>query len=238
MQLKVAVLEDDDILRDEILVPDLTRLGFEVEGFDTSAAMYRRMIGNAFQLLVLDIGLRDEDGFEVARHLRSTLPIGIVSLTGHAGRNDRLRGLDEGIDAWLVKPVDMDVLAATLKSLARRLRLHECSNEPLPPISASWRIPEGSWTLQAPNGESVMLNLQEKRVLMRLLATPGQPVTRETLIGDLGGLGRDFDPHRLEMLVHRLRRKVEERLGETLPLRTVRGCGYVMLNVDERARGS
>ncbi len=236
MQLKLAVLEDDDILRDEILVPDLTRSGFEVEGFGTSAAMYRRMIGNAFQLLVLDIGLRDEDGFEVARHLRSTLPIGIVSLTGRAGRDDRLRGLDEGIDAWLVKPVDIDVLVATLNSLARRLRLYESSNDPAPLIPVNWRIPEGSWSLHAPSGESVLLNLQERRVLMRLLATPGQPATREQLIGDLAGLGRDFDPHRLEMLVHRLRRKVEERLGEALPLRTVRGCGYVMLNVDERVR--
>jgi two-component system response regulator PhoP len=234
MQFKVAVLEDDEILREQILVPDLNRLGFDVEGFATSAALYRRMVGNTFQLLVMDIGLRDDDGFAVARHLRSTLPIGIVSLTARAGRDDRLRGLDEGIDAWLLKPVDIDVLAATLKSLGRRLR--ESSNDPTPLLPVGWRIPEGSWSLHAPNGESVLLNLQERRVLLRLLATPGQPATREQLIGDLAGLGADFDPHRLEMLVHRLRRKVAERLGEELPLRTVRGCGYVMLSGDERSK--
>jgi DNA-binding response OmpR family regulator len=236
MRIKLAVLEDDNELRERILVPELAALGFDVEGFATAAQMYRRMVGKTFELLVLDIGLSEEDGFEVACHLRAISSIGIVALTGRGGRIDQLRGLNEGVDAWLVKPVDIDVLAATLNSLARRLHFDGDNNDSESNATQGWFIPEGSWHLNSPGGQSVLLNLQERRVLTRLLSMPGQPATREQLIGDLVDLGRDFDPHRLEMLVHRLRRKVAECIGESLPLRAVRGCGYVMLPPEARAR--
>jgi DNA-binding response OmpR family regulator len=86
-RLHVAVLEDDAELRDEILVPQLESCGFWAEGFAVSVDFARRMDSNPFQLLVLDIGLGDEYGLDVAHRLRADSPIGIVALTGRDGRD-------------------------------------------------------------------------------------------------------------------------------------------------------
>jgi DNA-binding response OmpR family regulator len=235
MQASVAILEDDVALREDILVPQLGTFGFSVEGFGTSSDLYRRMLAVPFDLLVLDIGLPDEDGFDVARYLRATSPIGIVTLSGRAANADRVKGLTEAVDAWLVKPVEIDVLAATLHSLARRMQLAAAVEGTSG--AAGWRLPQGSWRLHAPDGRSVPLNLLERSLVTRLLVRPGQLVSHAELIVEVAATGENFDQHRLEMLIHRLRRKVEQQLGESLPLRSVRGRGYVMLAADERQHG-
>jgi DNA-binding response OmpR family regulator len=231
VQLKVAVLEDDGSLREDILVPELTEKGFDVEGFARPAELYRRMIAVPFDLLVLDLRLGDEDGLDVARYLGEVSSIGIVMLTGRGTEADRVRALAELVDAWLTKPVDVEVLAATLHGVARRLlpqRTHRRNG------TDPWRLADASWRLHAPDGRSVPLNLLERRLLTRLFAAESEPVAHEELIADLASTAENFDRHRLEIVIHRLRRKVDSRLGLSLPLRAVRGVGYMMLATDER----
>ena len=234
MKASVAILEDDAALREDILVPQLGAFGFVVEGFGSSSQLYRRMLAAPFDLLVLDIGLPNENGLDVARHLRATSPIGIVTLSGRAANADRIRGLTEAVDAWLVKPVEIEVLAATLRSLARRMRIVADEDAARSP---RWRLERDNWHLHSPDGAGALLNLLERRLLTHLLMRPGTLVTHAELIDDLSALVENFDQHRLEMLIHRLRRKVEHKLAQPLPLRSVRGRGYVMLAVDERRPG-
>lgn len=225
----VAVVEDDHELRERILVPGLADFGFAASGMASAEALYRAMLGTPFDLVVLDVGLPQEDGFSVARHLRQAraMSIGIVMLTGRTDSRDRVRGLDEGSDVYLAKPVELEVLAATLHSLLRRMRAQAA---PLPPSTTDsapdWRLEPDGWCLRSPAGIQVALTLAERRVLMRLFAARGEPVARDELIADLTDDIYAFDPHRLEMLVHRLRRKIEERSGEAPPLRAARGTGY------------
>ena len=233
MSMKVAVLEDDAAFREDILVTGLRRLGFDAEGFATSAELYRRMLAVSFELLVLDIRLDGEDGLDVAQYLRGMSPIGIVALTGRGTQEDRIRGLMEAVDVWLSKPVDVEVLGATLHSLSRRMRF--ASSGPHATSSVGWRLSPGNWRLVAPDDRSVGLNLLERRLLTRLLATPGDLVSHDELIADVATGSEKFDRHRLEIVIHRLRRKVESYLGQALPLRSVRGSGYVILAADERA---
>jgi len=236
MSIKVAVLEDDAAFREDILVRQLGTLGFDVEGFGFAAELYRRMLAVSFELLVLDLRLPDEDGLEVARYLRETSPIGIVMLTGRGSDAERVRGLSEAVDAWLMKPIDIEVLAATLQSLARRMRLSGARGDEQAP--RAWRLsPGGSWRLVSPDNRSMGVNLLERRLLTRLLAASGELVTHAELIDDLAAAAESFDRHRLEILIHRLRRKVEDHFGQSLPLRSVRGSGYVMLAADEREHG-
>ena len=234
MRLKVAVLEDDVEFREEILVPQLVEIGFDAEGFGTSAALYRRMLAQPFHLLVLDLRLSGENGLDIARYLRETSTIGVVTLTGHGTHAEQVRGLTEVVDAWLVKPVDIDVLGATLHSLARRMQL--VSRDDVTALSSCWRLPQDGWRLYSPANRSVLLNLPERCLLTRLFATAGELVSHEELIGELAAVAENFDRHRLEILIHRLRRKVADELGVSLPLRSVRGAGYVLLTMDERAR--
>jgi DNA-binding response OmpR family regulator len=221
---RVAVLEDDIVLRDDVLLPGLDDFGFAVTGFGRPAELYASLLGCSFDIVVLDVGLPDEDGFAVTRHLRAHSSIGIVMLTGRDGMPDRVRGLSEGADAYLSKPVQTELLAATLRSLDRRLR----ATQPEPP-AGHWKLDASGWCLIAPGGGVVALTLAERRIMGLLLDAPAEPVARETLIAALTDDIHDFDPHRLENMVHRLRRKATDATGETLQLRAVHGIGYVMI---------
>lgn len=227
---RVAVLDDDDVLRDDILVPGLAAHGFEVEGFARSVDLYRRLLGASFEAVVLDVGLPDEDGLSVARHLRKGSSIGIVMLTGRGSVAERLQALGEAADAWLSKPVEVAVVAATVASLVRRMRMQQPAQAPA--TERRWRLGAEGWRLHAPSDRSVALSRSERRLLECLFAADGEPVSREQLIAELGESRHEFDPHRIEMLVHRLRRKVAGELGEALPLRSVRGSGYVLIARD------
>ncbi|KRF02352.1 PhoP family transcriptional regulator [Frateuria sp. Soil773] len=227
--MHIAVLEDDAELREAILLPGLRDFGFAATGAGTAAELYRLMLRQRFAMVVLDIGLPDEDGLTVARHLRELSgELGIVMLTGNRGRQDHLRALTAGADAYLSKPVDVEVLAATLHNLARRLSAPDAA----PPQEAGagqWHLGTDGWCLVAPNGTILALTAPERRLLHTLAAAAGQPVSRETLIAALCKDVYDFDPHRLEMLVHRLRRKAVDAEAGPLPLLTSRGNGYLFV---------
>ncbi|MBO9664657.1 response regulator [Dokdonella sp.] len=234
MQLKVAVLEDDMALREDILVPQLADAGFDVEGFASSAELYRRMVAVPFHLLVLDLRLDGESGLEVARYLGEVSSIGIVMLTGRGSDDEKLRAVADLVDAWLPKPIEIELLVATLRGIARRAQLSARDRAGQPTIEC-WRLSESGWRLHAPSGRSIAVNLLERRLLTRLLAAGGEPVGHDELIADLSTVAENFDRHRLEIVIHRLRRKADRQLGLSLPLRAVRGVGYMMLVVEERS---
>lgn len=208
--LRIAVLEDNDTLREEILLPELRDFGFDAIGAASAGALYREMIGITFAIVILDIGLPDEDGISVARHLRATSKdMGLVMLTASREREDHIRALRESVDAFLCKPVDIDVLTATLHSLARRM--HGSTHPPATTTAAQWNLEAGGWRLVSPGGKIIALTAPEHDVLTALIDHSGTPVSREHLIETLTGNVYDFDPHRLEMMIHRLRRKVKNR---------------------------
>lgn len=224
----VMVVEDDDELRDRILVPGLRREGFDADGVDSAMALYRALTLRTYDAFVLDLGLPDESGFGVARHLRELGNVGIVMLTGRAGAEDQVRGLDGGADAYLSKPTRVDVLAATLRSVLRRSAQDAPTQAPSAGAPA-WRLEQQGWQLSSPAGVPVQLSRSERALLELLSASAGQAVQKEDILQHLCGDDEDFDPHRLEMLVHRLRRKVQASIGDELPLVTVRGQGYMFL---------
>lgn len=230
---RVAVLEDDGALRDDILVPGLVANGYEVEGFGHPVDLYRRMLAVSFDVVVLDLLLPDEDGLSVARHLRASSPLGIVMLTGRGSTAERVQALGETADAWLSKPVEVEIVAATLGSLLRRMRMQaQVRARPERLAPARWRLVAQGWRLCAPSNQEITLNRAERSVLECLFASIGEAVPREHLVAALGENRYEFDPHRIDMLIHRLRRKTVERLGQPLPLRSVRGHGYVLVDSD------
>lgn len=223
--LRIILMDDDDLLRDRILAPRLAQFGFEVTATGSTAELHAAVKRGAPDLFVLDIGLPDGDGFAVARTLRATLPgAGIVMLTGRGDTVDRVRGLFEGADAYLAKPVEIDVLIATLYSVARRLQPALAPQSP----RGRWTLSPDEWFLLSPTGAQVMLTRSERRLLEAMLQHADEVVPRETLIAALTDDVLAFDPHRLDSMVHRLRRKVLAALGEPLPLNAVHGTGYVL----------
>jgi two-component system, OmpR family, response regulator PhoP len=228
--IHVFVLEDHAELRQEILLPALRDYGFRVQGAGTAAELYRVISRQHLDIVVLDVGLPDEDGFAVAQRLRSLSDIGIVMLTGREGRQNHLAALRSGADFYLIKPVDLDVLAATLHNLARRLSpstdVRETGAGTARPVR--WKLEAGGWRLVSPRGKVLALTAAEQCVAATLAAEKGSPVSRDSLIDALARGAHDFDAHRLQMMIHRWRRKAIDSTGEALPLVTLRRDGYVL----------
>lgn len=226
---QVGLLEDDAQLREGILIPGLRYFGFQVTGAGSAAELYRCMLSKRFDMVVLDIGLPDESGLSVVKHLREISSFGIVMLTGNTDLKDHVDALSRGADAFLNKPVNIEVLAATLHSVARRLAGISAGASTNVPVTGvrRWRMDTDDWCLVTPSDQALPLTAPERCILRILTAARGEPVPRDRLISALTSDIYEFDPHRLEMMVHRLRRKAQDASGQPLPLLTVRGQGYL-----------
>ncbi len=215
-----------------LIVDELHLVGARAQALPSAEALYRQLLAHAFDLVVLDVGLPGEDGYAVAAHLRAAAPqVGIVMLTGRAAGTDMAQGLLQGADLYLVKPLDMPLLTAALASLWRRLgpAMPEIASPTAVDDPGQWRLSADAWTLHAPGAHTLSLSAAERAVLTQLFARRGEPVSRTALIAAISPKApAAFDPHRLEVLVHRLRTRIESACGRKLPLRAVRGSGYLL----------
>ncbi|MDP3650052.1 MAG: response regulator transcription factor [Rhodoferax sp.] len=225
----VSIVEDEPVLRQEIAF-QLDHMGFSVKTFDSAPAFYRYLAVRPRTIAVLDIGLPGEDGLSICHYLRAhDTQIGIVFLTARGLREDRLAGLAAGADAYLVKPVDMEELALILKRLALRFDLH-----PHPVrrqddfATGDWSIEPGTGFITAPNGMNVRISVSEGQILRALMNKSGSACNHAELATALELHPEEFSKHRAEVIVSRLRSKVERITGLSLPLRVVRGVGYSM----------
>lgn len=228
--LHIVVLEDDTAPRQQALPSALRKHGFKTQGVASAAELYRCMRAQPFDIAVVDAGADDEGPLAVTQQLRAMSDVGIVVLTGDGHRQHHTCILRAGADVCLTKPIDEQVLSATLQSLARRLmsRVTRGAIENDAAVAAGWRLCAGGWRLISPHGKPVVLTSAEQCVVTLLAQERGKPVSRESLIRALSRRAEDFDPHRLEMMVHRLRKKVQAQTGERLPLLTARGLGYLL----------
>ena len=215
------------------------------EGFASAPAFYKAFALAPCDIAVVDIGLPGESGLSIVAHLRSTRGVGLVLVTARGQLEDRLNGLRQGADAYLVKPVHLQELAETLNALGRRLHRDQPPPAPLqaPVLAAAsvpaataqdnrrpneWRLLEGNWVLCDPEGRRMKLTTTERVFVARLFKSRGSAVSRDDLIRALGGDVFDFDGHRIDAIASRVRRKAEKQ-GMQLPLHSVRGTGYVLV---------
>lgn len=231
----IAIVEDEPVLRDELAF-QLSQFGHTVETFASAGQFYRHLAVNRVAVAILDIGLPDEDGLSICRHLRThDKQMGIIFVTARSQRQDRLQGLEDGADAYLVKPVDLDELILTLNRL--RDRFDGASGAPTThgdSTVANWQLKLDTASLIAPNGSRTALTLNELQ-LMRLLHTRApQPCTPMELGLAMGMLPDEFDKHRIEVVISRLRTKITRTTGMNIPIRAHRGQGY-SLSDDSRA---
>ena len=132
--LRVLVVEDNPILR-EVMVTMLIERGYAVIGLADGRGLDQALAVGPVNVALLDIllGEGQEDGYTLAARLRQRCPCGIIMTTALGEREERIRGLNEGADAYLVKPIDFDELEAVIRSVLRRLRLTMASIRLAPP---------------------------------------------------------------------------------------------------------
>ena len=227
---RVALVEDDlDLLEDVAF--SLRDEGFEVVTCGCGQELDRAMAQAKFDVVILDIGLPGEDGLSIARRLRASQPeLGIVMLTARTVSSARVKGMEEGADAYLGKPTDLRELALVIHALVRRL------DSGKPPDATALTLVVTDNLLLTPGGTSLDLTPTETLLLSRLARMSGHKASRRQIIEGFGEAYFDYDERRLEAIVSRLRRKLESIGLPSDTLQAVRGSGYVLtVPVEERS---
>lgn len=216
--MRLLLVEDQEALAD-CLAKALRQGGHAVDVMGRGDHADHALATQPYDLAILDLNLPGIDGLEVLRRLReqgSFLPV--LMLTARDGVEDRVDGLEAGADDYLLKPFAIDELIARLRALVRRHEFRR--NETL--SLAALRFDAGA--RRAFIGEqAVHLTARECVVLQYLLLKAGQVVTREQLTALIPGWAAASSENALELLVSRLRAKIEPG---GVNLRTVRGLGY------------
>lgn len=216
---KILIVEDNlDYAED--MAEFLTELDHEVHVTSSAGDMWEALSLGNIGVVVLDLGLPDEDGFNVIPRMRQLYPqIGVLVLTGRVAFDARILGLRLGADHYLTKPIKFPELAAHIEALDRRVAPKEVA------------APEpGKWTLKISARQlelmGAVIPLTEKEFnFLHLLTINTRPVPREVIVAGMGGDDPDAG-RRVDMLVYRLRKKARSGLGQDLPLRSAYGEGY------------
>jgi len=214
--MNVLLIEDDPLVGEGIQV-GLHLKGMTVDWLQTGTEGASALAHPGFDALVLDLALPDDSGLEVLRRYRSNgghLPV--LILTAYDAVEDRVSGLDAGADDYLVKPFDLDELAARLRALQRRAQ-GRTSN-----VIGHGRLIFDPVNLQATlDGEPVSLSRREAGLLQLLLENRGRVVSTDRIQDRLYGWSEGVESNAATVHIHNLRRKLGRELIET-----VRGVGY------------
>jgi DNA-binding response OmpR family regulator len=216
--MRILLIEDDPLLGDGLTV-GLRQNGYAVDWVKDGVAADHALKSEDFALVVLDLGLPRLSGMEVLRRLRergARLPV--LILTARDATGDKVAGLDAGADDYLVKPVDLDELAARIRALARR-----AAGRALPQLRHGDLVLDAAARRVCRDGKPVELSAREFDLLQILLDNAGRVMTRTQLEGALYGWRDEPDSNALEVHIHHLRRK----LGADF-IKTLRGVGYTV----------
>ncbi|HEX8962272.1 MAG TPA: response regulator transcription factor [Rhodocyclaceae bacterium] len=216
--MRILLIEDDPVLGDG-LAAGLRQSGFAVDWLKDGESALAALQSERFDLAVLDLGLPRLSGMEVLKRLRArgdATPV--LILTARDATNDKIAGLDGGADDYLVKPVDLDELAARIRALLRR---SSGRAEPVLRHGAVTLDPAGHWVEL--DGARIELSAREFAVLHALLANAGRVMTRAQLEQSIYGWSEEPDSNALEVHIHHLRRK----FGADF-IKTLRGVGYTI----------
>ncbi|MDD3484326.1 response regulator transcription factor [Azovibrio restrictus] len=214
--MRLLLVEDDPVLGDG-LKTGLSQAGFTVDWAQDGAAADAALDCEQFALAILDLGLPRLEGLEVLRRLRrrgQTLPV--LILTARDSTGEKVAGLDAGADDYLIKPIDLDELAARIRALLRRAGGRAAPVLEVGPL----RLDPASHQVEL-EGQPVNLSTREFSILQLLVENAGRVISRSQLEAALYGWGDSLESNAVEVHIHHLRKK----LGSD-SIRTLRGVGY------------
>ncbi len=215
----LLIVDDDRRIRD-LLSRFLTGEGYRVTTAETAADARAKLKSLSFDLLILDVMMPGESGFDFAKALRGTSTVPILMLTARDAAESRIKGLEMGADDYLSKPFEPRELSLRIANILKRAQ----------PAAASpaESVRFGPFVYHLARGElrkgekAIKLTDREREMLRILAGTPGETVSRM----DLAGNGGSVSERAVDVLVNRLRRKIERNPANPLYVQTVRGIGY------------
>lgn len=222
----ILIVEDDAVSRAK-LSGYLETAGYRVNEAADGGAMRRIMAADPVDLLLLDINLPGEDGLELTREIRGRHNIGIILVTGRTDEVDRIVGLEIGADDYVTKPFNSRELLARVKNLLRRTRFMRSQEAPVRRIAA-WRFDVTRRRLVHDDGRKVSLTRGEYELLAALASHPGVVMSRERLLGVVSHRGHAPSDRTIDVLIRRLRQKIEADPQVPDHIITAHGEGYLL----------
>jgi len=216
--MKVLLVEDDEYLLSALLLA-LKHKGFAVDAVRTGIDARAALLTSSYDLVLLDLGLPGLDGTEVLAEVRAkgkTMPI--IIITARDGVDDRINGLDLGANDYLVKPFDIRELEARIRAALRKS--HWSNKVDLELGSLVLNTNSGKITVR--DGQ-LDLTPKETVILKTLMSKGGQVVSKKQLMEQLSDWVDESSENAVEILVHRLRKKLEP---VEVSIATIRGFGY------------
>ena len=220
--MRLLVVEDNVSLA-QLIETGLEKAGFEVDIAGSVAQASEAISSGSYSAIVLDLGLPDGDGMSLLRAMRArsdSTPV--LVLTARGTLHDRISGLQEGADDYLIKPFAFDELVARIQALLRRPgdflgRLRKAGNVTFDTVGRQVYVSD----------EPKILTAREMALLELLMGRSGRVVPKGFVESQLFGHSREVQSNAIEVYVHRLRKQLAD-FGANVEIHTIRGVGYLL----------
>ena len=237
--VRLLVVDDDDGVLD-MLRRYFTGQGFEVSAAANGAEMREALAQTNVDLVLLDLGLPGEDGFELTRQLRKSWNGALIIITGRGESVDRVVGLELGADDYVTKPFDLRELLARVRSVLRRAAPAAAAGDAASQVALQFGnfllIPQ-SRTLRTTDGATIALTTGEFELLSVFVEHPNRVLSRDDLMERIHGRNAGPFDRAIDVQIGRLRRKVESDPANPELIKSVRGAGYLFsARVSRQAR--
>jgi two-component system OmpR family response regulator len=226
----VLIVDDDADIR-TLLHDYLERNGYRCVAVADGRGMFAMLDQSPVDLIVLDLMLPGTDGLTLCRDLRARSDVPVIMLTARGEDTDRIIGLEMGADDYLSKPFNPRELLARIKVILRRARgvVRVRTGEHMHRIRFSdWKLDLTTRNLVSPRGVVVALSGAEFRLLKVFLERPNRVLNRDQLMELTQGQGAEALDRSIDVLVSRVRQRLDEDAREPRIIKTVRGEGYVL----------
>jgi two-component system, OmpR family, response regulator len=229
--IKVLIVDDDPDIRG-VVTHEVRQQGWAALEAGSETELAAVLAGHVPDIILLDIRLPDQDGLTIARRLRATSMIPIIMLTGMGSDIDRVVGLELGADDYVVKPFNPRELVARIRAVLRRTSGQALGMAPSASMGhdcrrfAGWLLDVTARVLTDPKGRPVSLTNAEFLLLEALVNAPHRVLSREHLLEHTHSYDAEVFDRTVDVLVLRLRRKIEPNPHAPRLIRTERGAGY------------
>ena len=238
-----VLIVDDEVDMRELLCDLIESHGLRATAVEDGGAMREQLARGDYSLLILDLRLRREDGLTLARSVRESSAIPIMILTGKGDETDRILGLELAADDYLMKPFNPRELLARVRALLRRAGGDVVASraprgeETRGDVSrfGDWLLDFSARTLRDASNQPCPLTPSEYTLLEAFVRNANKVLTRDRLLENLRGENADVFDRTIDVLILRLRRKIERNPCHPEFIRTERGIGYIFCNQAEPA---
>ncbi|SCY90280.1 response regulator [Rhizobium sp. NFACC06-2] len=223
----ILVVDDDSSMRN-LLVDYLSQNAFGAKAVENSQQLTWQMAAQEADLVIVDLNLRQEDGLQIVRNLSTKSDIPIIIISGdRLDEADKVIGFELGASDYIAKPFSLMEFLARVK-VAMREKPERKGSAPNKIFTFdNWRVNTRHRRLTDPSGETIKLTASEFNLLMAFLNAPRQILSREQLLLATRMYDQEIYDRSVDVLILRLRRKLEQSLSTPKYIRTERGAGYI-----------